>query len=96
MSHVSHLDLVLSIALGDMIDSLPQVKQLIGPGFKSMTRLACGNAELGREMISLNRQNIKEMWELYKQEVESLLEIYGSDLEKELEEVKSSLLKIVG
>ena len=87
----SHLALVLSIALGDMVDSLPQVKQLIGPGFKSMTRLACGNSELGREIISLNRDNIKEIWELYKQEVESLLEIYGSDLEKELELVKQKL-----
>jgi len=90
----SHLALVLSIALGDMVDSLPQVKQLIGPGFKSMTRLACGNAELGREIISLNRENIKEIWELYKQEVESLLEIYGSDLEKELELIKEKLNKL--
>jgi prephenate dehydrogenase len=90
----SHLALVLSIALGDMVDALPQVKQLIGPGFKSMTRLACGNAELGREIISLNRHNIKETWKLYKEEVESLLEIYGSDLENELELVKNKLYKL--
>jgi prephenate dehydrogenase len=77
-----------------MVDALPQVKQLIGPGFKSMTRLACGNAELGREIISLNRHNIKETWKLYKEEVESLLEIYGSDLENELELVKNKLYKL--
>lgn len=88
----SHLALVLSIALADMVDSLPQVRQLIGPGFKSMTRLACGNAELGREIITLNRENIKHTWQLYKEEVESLLEIYGADLEVELLEIKQKLL----
>lgn len=91
----SHLPLVLSLALADLANSLPQTKEVVGPGFKSMTRLAGGNVELGKEIISLNRQNIKEAWSLFKLEVDSLLEIYGPELENELGEIKAKLLELV-
>lgn len=80
----SHLPLVLSLALANLANNYNPSKSTRGPGFASMTRLAKGNAKLGRELISLNRNNIKESWEIYKQEVESLLGIYGEELEQEI------------
>lgn len=88
---ISHLPLVLSLGLGDMLASMPQAKKVIGPGFKGMVRLAKGNPELGREMIALNRTNIKNAWEIFKTEVESLLSITGDDLEHELVDIKEAL-----
>ena len=88
---ISHLPLVLSLGLGDMLTSMPQAKKVIGPGFKGMVRLAKGNPELGREMIALNRTNIKNAWELFKSEVESLLSITGEELEHELIDIKEAL-----
>lgn len=91
---ISHLPLVLSLALGEMLNSIPQSKKVIGPGFKGMVRLAKGNSELGREMISINRSNIRNAWELFKAEVESLLSITGRELEEELIEIKEALAEV--
>lgn len=88
---ISHLPLILSLGLGDMLNSMPQAKKVIGPGFKGMIRLAQGNPELGREMIALNRTNIKNAWEVFKTEVESLLSITGEELEHELVDIKEAL-----
>ena len=92
---ISHLPLVLSLGLGELVTAVPQSKKIIGPGFKGMIRLAKGNPELGREMIALNRNNIKNAWELFKTEVEALLAITGPDLEKELVEIKEALAGVV-
>ena len=86
----SHLPLVLSLGLADMVHNFNPATQVIGPGFKSMTRLASGNASMGKEIISLNRKNIKDAWSVYKQEIESILNIYGEDLEQELGEIKKA------
>ncbi|MCE2928188.1 MAG: prephenate dehydrogenase/arogenate dehydrogenase family protein [Candidatus Caenarcaniphilales bacterium] len=89
---VSHLPLLLSLGLADMAINMPQVAKVIGPGFKGMTRLAKGNPELGREIISLNRSNIKDAWDLFKTEIETLLEIKGPSLEEELKLIKEKIL----
>ncbi len=86
----SHLPLVLSLSLADMVSNFSPATKVIGPGFKSMTRLAQGNANMGKEIISLNRKNIKDAWRIYKQEVESILNIYGEDLEEELTRIKQT------
>lgn len=80
----SHLPLVLSIALANLSSNYLPSKSTRGPGYASMTRLAGGNAKLGREMISLNRKNIKDSWTVFKDEVDSLLNTYGEELESEL------------
>ncbi len=86
----SHLPLVLSVGLAEMVSNYSPATKVIGPGFKSMTRLAKGNANMGKEIISLNRKNIRDAWKVYKQEVESILNIYGADLESELTQVKEA------
>ncbi|MDD9898617.1 MAG: prephenate dehydrogenase/arogenate dehydrogenase family protein [Candidatus Melainabacteria bacterium] len=80
----SHLPLVLSIALANLSNSYSPSQSTRGPGYASMTRLAGGNAKLGREMISLNRANIKDSWQVFKDEVDALLNIYGEELEAEI------------
>ncbi|MDA0771655.1 MAG: prephenate dehydrogenase/arogenate dehydrogenase family protein [Cyanobacteria bacterium] len=87
----SHLPLVLSLGLANLSDSFAPSKATRGPGFASMTRLATGNAKLGREMISLNRSNIRASWEIYKQEVDLLLNIYGDELETEIGDIAQTL-----
>lgn len=93
---ISHLPLVLSIGLADLANNFSPATKVIGPGFKSMTRLANGNAKLGKEIVSLNRSNIKAAWQLYKQEIDSLLNIYGDELAAEFEEVKQKISTLVG
>jgi prephenate dehydrogenase len=89
---VSHLPLLLSLGLADLAINMPQVAKVMGPSFKGMTRLAKGNPELGREIISLNRSNIKDAWDLFKTEIEALLEIKGHSLQEELNLIKEKIL----
>lgn len=91
---VSHLPLILSLALSESAFAFPQAQKIIGPGFKSMTRLAKGNPELGREIISLNKANIRDAWELFKTEVERILKIKGETLEFEIVDIKEKLLTL--
>lgn len=87
----SHLPLVLSVVLAKLGLDHPAAVKTIGPGFKSMTRLAKGNVSMGKEIINLNRKNIQELWHDYKLEVDSLLAAHNDDLERELEIVKKKL-----
>lgn len=91
----SHLPLVISLSLANMLNTLPQIKQVMGPSIKEMLRLAKGNPELAFEIISLNRSNIKEAWNLFKSEMDAILEIKGSSLESEIVEIKEKLLQLV-
>ncbi len=88
---ISHVPLVLSLGLGNIIRDVPAAKQMVGPGFTGMARLAKGNEALGLEIISANRQNIKEIWQLYKQHVDSLLETSGENLAEEIGAMKLAL-----
>ncbi len=90
----SHLPLALSLGLANMVHNFSPATKVIGPGFKSMTRLAQGNANMGKEIISLNRKNIKDAWRIYKQEIESILNIYGDDLEEEIGVIKHTVLAL--
>ena len=87
----SHLPLALSVVLAKVALNLPATKKTIGPGFKSMTRLAQGNIAMGTEIIDLNRKNINELWQDYKAEMDAFLSAYGDDLERELKVVKDKL-----
>ena len=89
---ISHLPLVLSLGLAEALNQVPTAAKVIGPGFKSMTRLAKGNEKLGREMIGINRENISELWEAYKTYVDSLLKLPQSALSQEMTEIKEKLL----
>ncbi len=88
---ISHLPLLLSLGLGEIVRDMPLAKQMIGPGFTGMVRLAKGNEALGLEIISANRRNIKELWRLYKQHVDSILEISGDNLAEEMAAIKQAL-----
>ncbi len=88
---ISHVPLVLSLGLGNIIRDIPAAKQMIGPGFTGMARLAKGNETLGVEIINNNRGNIKEIWQLYKQHIDSLLEISGESLQDEIGAIKEAL-----
>jgi prephenate dehydrogenase len=90
---VSHLPLVLSIGLKALAKEVPQAAKVIGPGFKSMTRLANGNESLSQEIIRFNRDNIKALWDKYKTQVDSFLNIAGAaDMEEEIKSVKEVVL----
>ena len=91
MAATSHLPLALSVVLAKVALNLPATKKTIGPGFKSMTRLAQGNIAMGTEIIDLNRKNINELWQDYKAEMDAFLSAYGDDLERELKVVKDKL-----
>lgn len=88
---VSHLPLILSLGLGNLLNGIPQAKQIVGPGFKGMTRLAKGNEVLAKEIICANRNNIKEVWKIYKESIDSFLEISNGNLIEEIESVKKVL-----
>lgn len=92
---VSHLPLLLSLGLSESVSAYPQAQKVIGPGFKSMTRLANGNPELGREIIGLNKSNIKAAWDFFKEEIDRLLTIKGETLEFELVDIKEKLQALV-
>ena len=87
----SHLPLVLSLILAKLGMDLPTAKKTIGPGFKGMVRLANGNVAMGKEIIDLNRANIKELWQDYKVEIDALLEANAGDLQEELSKIKEKL-----
>ena len=88
----SHLPLVLSASLAKLGNEFAPARKTIGPGFKGMVRLAKGNVDMGQEIISFNRANIKEMWNEFKAEVDSLLEANSEDIEKDLQRTKEQLL----
>lgn len=88
---ISHIPLVLSLGLGILVNQVPRAKEIIGPGFKSMIRLAQGNEQLSQEIISLNKDNIKELWEAYKENMDSFLDIEGkNNLKDEIKYIKES------
>ncbi len=88
---ISHLPLVLSLGLANLVRQNPNAKSMIGPGFTGMTRLAKGNEQLGLEIIKANRRNIKELWTNYKQEIDSLLAISQDSLAEEMGAIKEAL-----
>ncbi len=88
---ISHVPLLLSLGLGNLIRQVPTAKNIIGPGFTGMARLAKGNEQLSSEIIKANNKNIKELWQLYKQQVDSLLEISGESLVEEMGAIKQAL-----
>lgn len=88
---VSHLSLALSLGLADVISDFPQAQKVVGPGFKGMTRLARGNVKLGRDMLAINRENVKEMWQNCKSQVDSMLDLPAPALLEELNRIKASL-----
>lgn len=82
---ISHLSIVLSMGLASITKAYPQSQKVIGPSFKSMTRLANGNKELTKDLITINRENIKKVWQTYKDYIDSLLETSSKNLNEELE-----------
>ena len=85
---VSHLPMLLSFGLADLVKSYPAAEKIIGPGFKGMTRLAKGNVEMSKEILALNRQNIKELWQEYSNSISFLLDTPASLLQPELNKIK--------
>jgi prephenate dehydrogenase len=85
---VSHLPMLLSFGLADLVKSYPAAEKIIGPGFKGMTRLAKGNVEMSKEILALNRQNIKELWTEYSENISFLLDTPASLLQPELNKIK--------
>lgn len=81
---ISHLSFVLSHGMANMTEAYPQANKVTGPSFKNMTRLANGNKELAKDLIVMNRENIKQVWETYKGYVDGLLDASAKDLKEEL------------
>lgn len=81
---ISHLSFLLSFGMANMTEAYPQSQKVTGPSFKSMTRLANGNKELAKDLIVMNRKNLKQVWESYKGYVDALLEASAKDLKTEL------------
>lgn len=92
---ISHLPLVLSIALAELASKDRNAMQVTGPGFESMTRLAKGNPDMSREIMAINNANIKELWQSYKEVVDSLLGMRGTELNNEIYDIKESFLELV-
>jgi len=90
----SHLPLLISLGLGNMVANLPQAQKVIGPGFKGMVRLAKGNLEMSREIVALNKDNIIDSWELFRTEIDALLNISSKHFEEEMIEIREALLQL--
>lgn len=88
---VSHLPMLMSFALADLLKSYPVAEKIIGPGFRGMTRLAKGNVQMSKEILALNRQNVKDLWSEYSTHLNSLLDLPTSLLEPELAKIKKLL-----
>jgi prephenate dehydrogenase len=89
---ISHIPLLLSLGLATLLEQVPRAREILGPSFKSMTRLAQGNEKLSQEIINLNKFNIKETWELYKENIDSFLAIQGkSYVQEEIIKIKKNL-----
>ena len=88
---VSHLPLLLSYGLQDLVDKQPLATEMIGPGYKGMTRLAKGNVAMSKEILAINKANIKELWQEYSKSVEALLDTPSSLLGDELTRIKKVL-----
>jgi len=85
---VSHVPMLLSFALADLLKSYPLAEKIVGPGIKGMMRLAKGNTLMSKEILALNKNNINLVWKDYLQSVETLLDTPASILEPELNKVK--------
>jgi prephenate dehydrogenase len=75
LAAVSHLPLVLSVALFRMVrDSTAweDLALLAGPGFRDMTRLASGDPEMGRDIIGTNRDAIVHWLHRLRTELETI------------------------
>jgi prephenate dehydrogenase len=81
----SHLPYLLANAL---ISVTPhEVAGLIGPGFRSATRLASSSPKMMLDIIKTNRENILQALGLYQNQLEKLANILADGNEAELEQV---------
>ncbi|MCH2226555.1 MAG: prephenate dehydrogenase/arogenate dehydrogenase family protein [Candidatus Caenarcaniphilales bacterium] len=88
VASVSHLPMLLSFALLDLLDKEDSTADIVGPGFRGMTRLAQGNIEMSKEILAINRANIKDLWREYSKNIETLLDTPASLLGDELSRIK--------
>jgi prephenate dehydrogenase len=83
---VSHVPLVSSVALFNLArhsSAWPELANISGPGFRDLTRLASGDAELGHDIIITNRENILHWLRRYMRELEKLAIMIESEDESE-------------
>jgi len=76
---VSHLPLLLSLGLNKTIEKIkdPKLKEtslkLASSGFESMIRLAKGNQVLNRDLIELNKKNLRKSFKAFLESVKEFL-----------------------
>lgn len=93
---ISHMPLALAVALVNTIQDLAAGKEealsLASSGFRDTTRIAAGNAEMGRDMFVTNKHAVLEMIGKFKSSIERLESLIkdgdAAAITKELEKAK--------
>jgi len=79
----SHFPYLLASALAASTPA--EVAPLVGPGFRSTTRLAASSAQMMRDILATNRENVLAAFSGFKQHLESLEELLARGDYGELE-----------
>jgi prephenate dehydrogenase len=78
VARTSHLPYVLALALEQSVP--PDARQLIGPGFRSATRLAESNSSMMKDVLLTNREPVLEALDAFRRRLELIeLAIDGGD-----------------
>jgi len=80
----SHMPYLLAVAL--TLATQPDVKPLVGPGFRSTSRLASSSARMMADILHTNRENVLAVLALFRGELEQIETILQQEDEPHLYE----------
>jgi prephenate dehydrogenase len=91
VSLTSHVPYLLSIALSSITDM--EAARFIGPGYRSMTRLASSDIEMATDIMETNRDNILDILNKFSNQLDNLGRILESGNEEKMKQTINSSLE---
>ena len=91
---ISHFPLLASIVLFDIARDNKYAKLLAASGFRDMTRLASGSAQMSVDFIKYNTENINQVCELFIEKLNNLKNLSGDEKMKLFEEIQKQRLEM--
>lgn len=88
---ISHMPMVLSQALVDLVKDNVLAKKLASSGFRDMTRLSLSNTVMAQDMVEINNQNIQQALSEVFDKSENLLNTYTQENIEEIKKIRSSV-----
>ena len=87
---ISHMPLIISQAIFKSAKDNKLALLLASSGFRDMTRLACSNLDMAKDMLKYNKPNIEKAFDDFANSLNSLTSQYS----KQIEEIKEQREKM--